>query len=484
MRFASFLKARSEPWALTEPALRTILEIAARQNESPQAVAARLGRELDNTHCVTVRDGVAIIPVNGPLFRYANLFTMVSGASSYEILARDLHVALDDPAIKAIILDVDSPGGEVNGCNEFSDMIYAARGRKPIVAYASGDACSGAYWIASATDEIVCEETACLGSIGVVAVYEDATKAKEMAGVKTIEIVSSQSPLKRADPSTDAGRGVIQTRIDALASVFVERVARNRGVSGAEVEKSYGRGDVLVGRHAVEAGLADRTGSLEGLIAELADTSSSAAPTMQVAAGSSSPMPVKSKAKATSTRKSATIAAKARSAEDEKDQVEEDDLEDQAEDDNLDETAEGEDEDKTDAAEDDQEDPASEDDEEDMESEDEDEMPEEEKPPVSRKAKAKATGERGRIQAILSHPEAKGRRKLAEHLAFGTNASPKTAAGILRTAPRASASASKGNAFASAMGAVGNPRIGNDKPASANDEAAQAIAVAKKLGLA
>lgn len=118
-----------EPWAITETALQTILEIAGRENESPQAVAAKLGRDLQNTYTATEREGVAIIPVTGPLFRYANLFTAVSGASSYELIARDFTAALENPQIKGIILDIDSPGGEVNGVSELSNMVYAARGK-------------------------------------------------------------------------------------------------------------------------------------------------------------------------------------------------------------------------------------------------------------------------------------------------------------------------------------------------------------------
>ncbi|MFN7402414.1 MAG: S49 family peptidase, partial [Alphaproteobacteria bacterium] len=156
-------KLASEPWAITESALAMILEIAERENEKPEAVAARLGRELKNTHHVTERDGVAVIPVTGPLFRSAKLFTQVSGATSYEMLAQYFTAALEHPDIHAIILTIDSPGGEVNGCAELANMIFAARGRKPILAYASGDAASGAYWIASAADEIVVSETSGLG---------------------------------------------------------------------------------------------------------------------------------------------------------------------------------------------------------------------------------------------------------------------------------------------------------------------------------
>jgi signal peptide peptidase SppA len=254
-----------EPWAITETALHTILEIAARENESPQAVAAKLGRNLQNTYSVVERDGVAVIPVTGPLFRYANLFTMISGASSYELIARDFTAALENPQIKGIILDIDSPGGEVNGVSELSNMVFAARGKKPVVAYASGDAASGAYWIASAADEIVVSETSALGSIGVVGMYQ----GKSGKSAEAVEIVSSQSPHKRLDPTTDDGRSRLQTRIDSMADVFIETIARNRNVSTENVQSHYGGGDVMIGAKAVSAGLADRVGSLEGLIAEL-----------------------------------------------------------------------------------------------------------------------------------------------------------------------------------------------------------------------
>lgn len=263
-------RVTGEPWAITEPALHTILEIAARENETPEAVAAKLGRELRNTHTVVERDGVAIIPVVGPLFRYANIFTQISGASSYEILAKDFTAALDDPAIKAIILDIDSPGGEVNGVAELAGMVFEARGRKPIIAYASGDAASGAYWLASAADQIVVSETSALGSIGVVGVYRS-KDAGESAS--EIEIVSSQSPHKRLDPASSEGKKRLQQRIDAMANVFITTISRNRGVDPTTVMDNFGGGDVMIGAAAVGAGLADRVGSLERLISELSGSS-------------------------------------------------------------------------------------------------------------------------------------------------------------------------------------------------------------------
>ena len=139
----------------------------------------------------------------------------------------------------------------------------------------ASDAASGAYWIASAADEIVVSETSALGSIGVVGIYRGKS-AKESA--ETVEIVSSQSPHKRLDPMSDDGRAKLQTRIDSMADVFVSTIARNRDVTADHVLEHYGGGDVMIGANAVNAGLADRIGSLERLITELSSPKTQSPP--------------------------------------------------------------------------------------------------------------------------------------------------------------------------------------------------------------
>ncbi|NMC50768.1 MAG: S49 family peptidase, partial [Desulfovibrio sp.] len=101
-----------EPWAILPGHLESIVEIA-RRNGDLGALAEKMGHRLDNTGRVTVRDGVAVIPVTGPIFRYSNLFTEISGATSVELLARDFRTAMDDPSIAAVVLEIDSPGGQI-----------------------------------------------------------------------------------------------------------------------------------------------------------------------------------------------------------------------------------------------------------------------------------------------------------------------------------------------------------------------------------
>ena len=261
--------ASSRLWLLEPMWLETILQIAARENDI-HALQTKLGKPLDHTHTVRMIDGVAVVPVTGPIFRYANLFTAISGATSTQVLATDIRAAIDNPYVRGVVLDIDSPGGEATGINELAAMIRQASAIKPVVAYAGGAMASAAYWLGSAASEVVADATAIVGSIGVVATYLDTTKRDEKSDVRRVEIVSSVSPDKRVDPNSDDGRAKLQATVDALADVFVNAVAKFRAVKPEVVRTDFGRGGVMVGAAAKAAGMVDRIGSLDSVIAELA----------------------------------------------------------------------------------------------------------------------------------------------------------------------------------------------------------------------
>lgn len=269
-RTRAFEAAIAEPWAITAEGLELVLAVAGRENDvSVEALEAYRAKHVPTAERLRQRGSVAIIEARGPMFRHANLFTAVSGATSYDIMRRDLQTALDDPATSAIIMSFDTPGGVVNGVNELAKAIFEARQKKPVVAYVGGAAASAGYWLASQASEIVIEETAALGSIGVRAVVTDTSRQDAERG--RIEFISSQSPGKRADLATDEGRARVQKQVDALADVFIATVARGRGTKPETVTSRFGGGDVLIGAAAVAAGMADRIGSFEAVIAELAN---------------------------------------------------------------------------------------------------------------------------------------------------------------------------------------------------------------------
>lgn len=260
----------SQPWALLEARAEEYRAILNGESEfNPEALEAYRAKQSQTGERLTVRNGVGILKVQGPLLKRATWFAEVCGMTSYEVLRRDLQAALDDPSVKSIMLAIDSPGGEANGCDELATAIFEARGVKPITAYVSGMAASGGYWIASAADRVVVSELAILGSIGVVLGVEDKTAAEERRGVRNIQFVSSQSPGKRPDPTTDQGRTQIQTMVDDLAEVFISAVARNRGVSTEDVISKFGAGGVKIGAKAVAAGMADEVGQFEAVLASV-----------------------------------------------------------------------------------------------------------------------------------------------------------------------------------------------------------------------
>lgn len=257
-------------WAMTPEALQQIYDIAARENElTPEALAKMQANELARSERALQRGSVAIIPIEGPLFKKANLFVRISGATSYEIVRRDLQAALDNPAITSILLQVDSPGGEAWGADELAKAIFAARSQKRIVAYVGSQACSAGYWLASAAHEIVMSDLSIVGSIGAVISVNDTGERDAKSGVRRLTFVSSQSPNKVPDLNTESGKSQIQTFLDDTAQVFIEAVAKHRGVKVDTVLADFGQGGVTIASKAVALGMADRIGTFEGVIDDL-----------------------------------------------------------------------------------------------------------------------------------------------------------------------------------------------------------------------
>lgn len=267
------------PWAITPAMLVEIRSIYAKHMRGEKldketieklAAANNVKKAGDGPSFELVR-GSAIIPIDGVLAKKMNLFHAISGGASTQLIERDIRVALADPAVEQIILSVDSPGGTVDGTFELADFIYAQRGAKPVITYASGSMYSAAYAIGSAAEQAYISSAAAgVGSIGVVAAHEDWSRYEEKIGVKTTEIYSGK--YKRAAsqyrPLDEEGKRSIQSEVDYLYSVFVDAVARNRGVSSETVLKQMSTDvqSAFIGSQAIEAGLVDGVATLDELI--------------------------------------------------------------------------------------------------------------------------------------------------------------------------------------------------------------------------
>nr|BDD45817.1 hypothetical protein 16 [bacterium] len=255
-------------WAIMPEMLETIHEIVANHVHGEKAdlatIEAQLGRKLENTYSVEVRDGVAVIPVHGTLAKRMSFFMAVSGGTSTEMLLNDFREAVRSDDVEAILLDIDSPGGTVDGTKALADEIYGARGTKPIVAYGNGLMASAAYWIGSAADHVIVEPTATVGSIGVITIHTDVSKAEERYGYKNTVITAGKFKAigNQYEPLTKFGRQYIQERLDYLYSIFIDETARNRGKSVKEA-LAMADGKIFIGKQAVDIGLADAIGSFD-----------------------------------------------------------------------------------------------------------------------------------------------------------------------------------------------------------------------------
>ncbi|MDR3474332.1 MAG: S49 family peptidase [Devosia sp.] len=217
----------------------------------------------------TVKDGILLIPVKGVLLHDLG-YQFGSYATGYLYITKALERGLADPQVKGIALIVDSPGGHVAGNFDLVDKLFAARGAKPIRAYASESAYSAAYSIASAADSVTVTRTGGVGSIGVLTWHLDMSGAMDQAGYRMTLIYAGKHKVDgnpyEALPADVKQR--IQARIDDTWSIFVSTVARNRSLD-EQVIRDF-EALTFTATEATSNGLADTIGSLEDAIAVFA----------------------------------------------------------------------------------------------------------------------------------------------------------------------------------------------------------------------
>lgn len=268
---------QNRPWAIRPSKLEEIEAfLIARfngENILPLPEAGKSGNKADQAYSVT-REGFAEIPVWGTIEKRMNMMSDMSGGTSTELLKRDITNALNDKKVKGILLNIDSPGGAVDGTKELSDFIFSMRGRKPIVAFVDGMMASAAYWIGSAADAIVAGDTSVVGSIGVALTHYDFSARDEARGVKRTPITAGKYKRIASDekPLSVEGQEYLQDLVDTYYSMFVEGVARNRGVS-VEKALTMADGKEFIGKRAQAIGLVDFIGTRDFALSKLSERS-------------------------------------------------------------------------------------------------------------------------------------------------------------------------------------------------------------------
>lgn len=263
--FTRQLHARlAAPSMLAPSAVDRVLSLAFRAATS-DGTAGYFG-DAEGAYSVDA-EGVAHVRVEGALAQRAWSCWMFGG-DGYDAIESRVRAALDDPRSRALVIEYDSPGGEVAGCGVCADAIRSAADAsgKPVVSYVGELAASAAYWLASAADKIVTPASGMLGSIGVIATRVEDTTGD--ASGRKVHLITSGA--RKADghptvPLSEEELAATQAKIDALADVFAGAVAERRGMTLAQVRGL--EADVFIGADAVTRGLADRVGNLGSAVA-------------------------------------------------------------------------------------------------------------------------------------------------------------------------------------------------------------------------
>ena len=276
-----------------------MLGISNRERLPGPAVMNGDGRRRGTTYLVTPQ-GIAVIPVFGTLVKRVGGIEAASGLTSYGHLEEQIMDAATDPAVRAVLLDIDSPGGEAAGVFDLSDLVFEARSLNPVWAVADEEAFSGAYAIASAAERLIVPRTGGLGSIGVVAVHVDRSARDAMEGFRTTTVYAgaAKNDFNPHETLKDGARQTLQVEVDRVYALFVDTVARNRGLTADAVRATEAR--LYFGEDAVRAGLADEVGTLRSAFAALATVLSTprsivAAPAVRPGAAIAPPKPTTGK---------------------------------------------------------------------------------------------------------------------------------------------------------------------------------------------
>ncbi len=213
---------------------------------------------------------IAVISILGTLVRRTGAMDAASGLTSYASISAQINAAINDPSVDAVLLDIDSPGGEAGGAFDLADEIVSARSTKPIWAVANDDAFSAAYAIACSAERIFLTRTGGVGSIGVIALHVDQTQRDALDGYRYTAIYAGdrKNDLSPHLPLSNEASTALQTEVDRLYEMFVSTVATNRGLD-AQVVRDTQAGLFYAG-DAIEAGFADAIGTADDALRALA----------------------------------------------------------------------------------------------------------------------------------------------------------------------------------------------------------------------
>lgn len=256
----------SDPWLMEQSALEALV---ARAQNAPEARAS--GAEFPSTVPVRVSDGVAVVEMRGVMMTRAPWWA--DGVVVTGEVSRAVERLAADPAVRSIVLVVDSPGGMASGVQDLADVVRTAAAVKPVHAVVDGMAASAAYFAVSGATRITASAGSRLGSIGTYLVALDASRMAENIGIR-VHVVRSGAEKGIGTfgaPLTEAQLGALQRIVDELTGDFVAAVALGRRMPVEKV-KGLATGRVWRAQESVDQGLADAVAPVAAALTNIVKT--------------------------------------------------------------------------------------------------------------------------------------------------------------------------------------------------------------------
>lgn len=259
-------------WAGSQSSYEAALQVEANIKDALKAGKHHDDNEDKGPRLLSVEHGVATINISGTLMNSDSWMLEMFGATGYPEIRDALLAAANDPDVSQILLNIDSGGGAVSGCDDTAKLIRLINDKvKPVTAYTDSIMASAAYWLGSSAGEVFAGRSSLVGSIGVKATFKEYSKQNAMEGV-TVTVIRAgkyKALADRNEPLSPEAEAQIRAVVDATYEVFVEHVAEARGKSYAYADKTMADGQEFIGKATVDVGLVDKIATFDEVMGDL-----------------------------------------------------------------------------------------------------------------------------------------------------------------------------------------------------------------------
>ena len=257
----------NSPWAIDPLTLNDIVSTyKSFMRQDKIDFKTLLGDKSGKPNELKIVNQTAVIPIKGPITKGDGFFSFFFNGASTRNIKTQIEQSIESPDVSKIILDIDSPGGTVDGSFELADFITKAKEQISIESFSDGSMTSAAYLIAAATDKIfISGKTNRVGSIGVIATHIDFSKQNEQFGETITEIVSGKfkNAFSPDMPLSDLGKQALQDQVNYTFSIFAQDVADRRNMTVESIVNMEAA--VFIGQQSIDIGLVDGVSTLDQL---------------------------------------------------------------------------------------------------------------------------------------------------------------------------------------------------------------------------